>query len=319
MTLDDRARQAAAGIKESVNSAELLLFEAGVPGMRKIERPTIRTRALAFGGAFAVVVVFVGLSLLPGRLFAPDDNVAGTPDGLPDTTVATTLAPQTPNDSTAVTTAPDDGSPSVVGAPTIRITAPLDGEAFTVERVTFRGTVDPGSRVFARTPNLDEVPVDADGNWEIELVIQAPATTARFFAEGPDGKRSHDVSVTVIYTPPSPDTTLTPVPPEDEPSEGTTSDGEQSTSEVSPPAVAFTAIGAVDEDDPIARVYSGTATPGDRIRVTSDYGQGGIRADDTGRWLVRVPFRDAPAGVSFVVKVDNIDTGETFEFDYDGH
>jgi hypothetical protein len=318
VTLDDRARQAAAGVKESVNSAQLLLLDSGVPGMRNSRQPTVRTRALAFAGAFAIVVVFVGLSLLPGRLFAPDENVAGNPGDVPATVTTATTTPVTEPDGSTPTTVPGDQAPAVAGAPILHITAPIDGEAFTVERVTFRGTVDPGSRVFARTPNLDEAPVDEDGNWSIDLIIQAPATTARFFAEGPDGKRSQDVSVTVTYTPPSPDTTLLPGPPEDEPSEGTTSDGEQSTSEVSPPAVTFSAAGAAADDDPQARVYSGTATPGDRILVSSEYGQGGARADERGRWTIRVPFRDAPAGVSFRVTVENVNSGGTFDFDYPG-
>ncbi len=325
MTLDDRARHAAAAIRESVGSAELMLFEAGVPGARKSQKPTVRVRALAFGGAFAVVVLVVGLSLLPGRLFAPDDsNVAGQG---PQST-GQDVVPVPPEDSVPSNTVPSDAVATqtprgaVDGqfdqALRLTILSPVDGEEVPDESVTFSGTVAPGSRVYARTADLAEADVDANGNWSIRLLVQAPATTARFFAEDRAGNQSSDVLVTVIYTPPSPDATIVPDPPEDDPSEGNASDDDQSTSEGSPPTVAFTASQEFGSGSGEAAfdVYSGTATPNDRIRVGSEYGQGGVRADDEGQWSIRVMFGQAPLDEPFTVTVTNLGTGESFEFEF---
>lgn len=324
MTLDDRARHAAAAIRESVGSAELMLFEAGVPGARKSDRPTVRVRALAFGGAFAVVVLVVGLSLLPGRLFAPDDSdVAGQgAQGIGQEAVVP------PEDSVPSNTVPADSvgtqvpRGSVDGqfdqALKLTILSPVDGEEVFDESVTFSGTVAPGSKVYARTADVVEAEVDVEGNWFIRLLVQAPATTARFFAEDSAGNQSSDASVTVIYTPPSPDATIVPDPPEDDPSEGNASDDDQSTSEGSPPTVAFTASEEFGSGSGEAAfdVYSGAATPDDRIRVASEYGQGGVRADDEGQWSVRVTFGQAPPNEPFTVTVTNLGTGETFEFEF---
>ncbi len=324
MTLDDRARHAAEAVRESVASAELMLFEAGVPGARKSERPTARVRALAFGGAFAVVVLVVGLSLLPGRLFAPDDSRVAGQSAQPTGQDVVIVPPEdrVPPGAVSPNSVGTQAPPGVVDGRfdqvlNLTIVSPFDGEEVSDESVTFSGTVAPGSRVFARTADLAEAEVDAEGNWSIRLLVQAPATNARFFAEDTAGNQSSDVSVTVIYTPPSPDATFVPDPPEDDPSEGP-SDDDQSASEGIPPTVAFTAsqeFGSGSREEAFD-IYSGTATPDDRIRVGSDYGQGGERADVAGEWSIRVPFRQAPLGEPFTVTVTNLETGESFEFEF---
>jgi hypothetical protein len=326
VTLDDRARQAAAGVRESVQSADLLLFEAGVPGARKTTRPDLRTRAFAFAGAFAVVVVFVGLALLPGRLFAPDEsNVAS--EETPVTTEAVTALPRaedgSPDSTTAVTEAPrpdpvisgDDLTP-----PSLAITFPSDGQEFTDDdqSITFRGTVEPGARVFARTADLDEADVDEFGNWSITLILQAGSQTARFYAVDESNNQSNDVMVTVSYTPPAPATTIAPDPPEDDPPEDGTSDEEQSTSQASPPAGAFSATAQYGSrsENPPSDVYFGAATPGDRIRVISAYGRAAGVAGDEGTWTIRVVFYGAPLDETFPVTVSNVTTGESVELEF---
>lgn len=327
MTLDDRARQAAAGIRESVQSAELLLFEAGVPGARKAGRPDFRARALAFAGAFAVVVVFVGLALLPGRLFAPDesdvaaDDTPVTTEALaPPSSLSGDVAPQ----PTTPATDPGQPDPVISGedvtAPSLTITFPSDGQEFTDDdkSITFTGTVESGARVFARTANLDEATVDAFGNWSITLILQAGSQTARFYAVDGSGNQSDDVMVTVSYTPPAPATTIAPDPPEDDPPEDGTSDEEQSTSQAGPPAGAFSATARYGSrsQNPPADMYYGDAAPGDRIRVTSSYGRAAGVAGDDGTWSIRVVFYGAPADEAFPVTITNLTTDESVELEF---
>ena len=48
--------------------------------------------------------------------------------------------------------------------------------------------------------------------------------------------------------------------------------------------------------------YSGTATPGETVRVRSPYGKGEVVADAAGRWEVKVLFSGAPLKESFIVE-----------------
>ena len=79
-SFEDRARQAAAGIKDAVDRADLQLYAAGIPALRTAEpaaaRRPLTDRWVAVAGAFAAIIILVGLAVLPGRLFAPDNDTA---------------------------------------------------------------------------------------------------------------------------------------------------------------------------------------------------------------------------------------------------
>ena len=98
MTLDDRGRRAAQNLKKKVDEAPLLLLERGVPGARMPDR---QSRLLSFAGAFAAVVLLVGLTLVQVDLFAPQRETSTTSDTFPVNTVPTTET----TDSSPTTTA----------------------------------------------------------------------------------------------------------------------------------------------------------------------------------------------------------------------
>lgn len=69
--------------------------------------------------------------------------------------------------------------------------------------------------------------------------------------------------------------------------------------------VAFTALatyGSCAEPVPYD-VYYGTANPGAKVKVQSEYGWGYTYADADGQWELRVEFPTAPVGTPFTVKV----------------
>lgn len=84
------------------------------------------------------------------------------------------------------------------------------------------------------------------------------------------------------------------------------------------PAVteAFTAsqaYGSCGEDVPYD-VFSGTATPGSTITVSSAYGSGTTTADGSGHWERRVEFPAAPRDETFAVRVVGLGGTVTLHF-----
>ena len=59
----------------------------------------------------------------------------------------------------------------------------------------------------------------------------------------------------------------------------------------------------------------GTAEPGSKITITSEFGGGVTWANDEGDWEVRVEFPEAPLGETFLVTVrDEFGNKKKFEF-----
>jgi hypothetical protein len=72
-----------------------------------------------------------------------------------------------------------------------------------------------------------------------------------------------------------------------------------------PAAVAFTAsqaYGSCSEPVPYD-IFSGTASPGVTVTVSSPYGSGSARADGGGNWEQTVEFPGAPRGETFPVSI----------------
>lgn len=320
LTLEERARQAAAGVIEAVDGADLQLFSAGLPALR--ERATAPRkfrgpdRWVVAAGAFVAVIVIVGLALLPGRLFSPDNDVLTT-EPTRSELVATTIGVDSPNEPTVTTAGVADTTTSTSEAqtsttpvidaqpPDLTITSPSDGATVITGTVQFRGTTEPGARVIAA--GRWEADVDENGEWEIILGVVSGSNIATFTAIDAAGNET-TAQVTIIYDPPSPTTTTSTTLPIEDPGEGEGTAGGQS--------VAFTASAVFEicTENPPYNVYWGTAPAGHKVTIGSEYGQGHVFADEAGNWEIRVEFPEAPNGVEFAVTVRHTESGDTRSF-----
>jgi hypothetical protein len=294
--LDERARRAARGLHETVDRAELRLMEAGIGTSPPGARPALASRVLAFAGAFVVVLMAAGLAVVQMSIFASDDRAPAGTDPVPPSVIV-----EAPEESTS-TTEPEE--PSTLGAepapeenpdttepepdtiaPMLQIVSPEDGERVQDEILMFRGVTEPGATV---NRGRFEADIDDEGNWSIALVLSSGSNYVTFTVRDEAGNEA-TASVTVIYDPPS-----------EKEKEGT--------------FTAFATYGS-SEFDPPYDIYYGTATPGAKITIASEYGSGSTAADAEGSWEKQVFFPDAPYGKTFLVTVkDDEGRKKTFEF-----
>lgn len=97
----------------------------------------------------------------------------------------------------------------------------------------------------------------------------------------------------------------------------TTTTAAPTTTTAAPQAtVAFTAsqqYGSCSEDVPYD-IFSGTATPGSTVTVSSPYGSGRTTADGSGHWMRTVEFPSAPRGETFAVTAAGLGGSSTLSF-----
>ena len=62
-------------------------------------------------------------------------------------------------------------------------------------------------------------------------------------------------------------------------------------------------------------MYYGTADPGTKVTITSEYGGGTVSANDDGHWEKKVFFPEAPTEVVFLVTVKD-HTGQKKKFEF---
>lgn len=293
MTLDDRGRKAAQNLMTKVNEAPLLLMQQGVPALRPKGGSS---RLLSFAGAFAAVMLVVGLTLVQVDLFAPKET-STTSDTFPVNTVTTeqvttTTEPPATTGSTVPAVLPPETTSTTEAvdttAPALTVTFPENGAKVTTETLRFEGTTEPGAVVSAG-PYLADV--DDDGRWSIVLLLNPGGNLASFTATDPAGNAA-EASVSLIYDPPA--------PPKEE-----------------PPAAEFTAHniwGSCAESPPYDEYY-GTGKPGTTVHVVSAYGSGSTTIGAGGEWYMKVYFEAAPYGKTFEVKAkDAFGTKVYFEF-----
>ncbi|MFQ5967162.1 MAG: hypothetical protein ACE5MI_06075 [Acidimicrobiia bacterium] len=295
-SLDERARRSAEAVHEAVADADLRLLEAGIPTGAAGVRPALATRVLAFGGAFALVVMAVGLAVVQMNMFASEGQPVGTEPPAPTVVepppVTTSVVEETPTTSPPPTAAPTTAPPETTIVeiadtipPALEITSPADGESVASHLVTFAGITEPGATV---TRGKFEATVDAEGNWSLVLVVSEGITSVTFTATDEAGNESH-ASVKVSYE----------APKEEEPG------GE---------FTAFATFGECLEDPPFDEYY-GTAAPEAKITITSKYGSGSTFADAEGNWFKKVTFAGAPKDKPFEVTVkDDLGNKKTFSF-----
>jgi hypothetical protein len=89
-----------------------------------------------------------------------------------------------------------------------------------------------------------------------------------------------------------------------------------------PPAavVGFTASAAYGScsEDPPYDVYSGTASPGTTVTISSAFGGGSAQADEHGHWEAKVVFGGAPLNEAFSVTVSSAQGSVAFDFTHTG-
>jgi hypothetical protein len=296
MTLDQRASQAAEGLKSAVSGHPLLLMNPAP------QKPPMWSRALSFAGAFALVAV-IGFMMIQTNMFASDDDeTAATTTTSTVATTTTVAAPPTTIDGPTPVLPPEGGGekpvdpdppaasdPVDVTPPALAITSPADGDRLKEKVITFAGTTEPGATVAA---GPYQASVKSDGSWSIVLNLNAGGNRATFTATDAAGNSS-EASISVFYDPP--ETTTKPA-------------GEW----------AFTANATYGECElsPPYDEYYGTAAPGTKILVTSDFGSGSTFANAEGQWWVKVVFKTAPYGKVFSVRVKNETTFEKLFFEF---
>lgn len=151
--------------------------------------------------------------------------------------------------------------------PEIDILHPTDGQVFEKSTIAFEGTTEPGARVFAGKYEAD---VDADGNWRIVLILSPGKNKTTFVAKDAAGNQA-SASVTAVYDAPEKD-------------------------------VAFTAHQKYGETAHGYEKFWGTAAPGTKVTVTSDYGSASTKASESGEWWLKLHF-EAAAGTTFKATV----------------
>ncbi len=80
---------------------------------------------------------------------------------------------------------------------------------------------------------------------------------------------------------------------------------------------ASAAFGSCSEDPPYD-VYSGTASPGTTVTISSAFGGGSAQADEHGHWEAKVVFSGAPLNETFSVTVSSAQGSDTFSFTHTG-
>lgn len=316
MNLDDRARQASSGLKAAVATSPI---SSPIPGMARLA--WVPRLLAAIGTAAAVVMVAIFTiqvapntpavvtqppdgTVIPEFVIPPVDDSSPPKDPVASST--TTLRSDGP------VTQPDANDPGNSGGevavdsqpPSLAITYPVDGDVFETDVVRFEGVTEPGAVVTAGRYEADVAP---DGTWSIVLVLSPGSNRALFTAVDEVGNES-TARVTVDYKRPVVETTST-TKPKEEPTTTTIAD-----------VVEFSAnqVYRTCPSSPPFDVFWGTAQPGSKVIVSSEFGMGSVKANADGGWELRVEFPDAPAGVWFAVKVKSEATGATkvFEFSY---
>lgn len=287
---DARARQATAGLKSAMESADLTSAPPMTP---------VRNRSLflilrpAVIGALVLIGSAVGVGLV---LDAPPPTAPVAP------ATTTTLAPSTTTElaevveSTPPTT--DLKAPAAVPStttlapdvepPLLEITYPTEGAELETKTVRFEGNTEPGAQVFS---GPYEAEVDSSGRWHIVLILNEGSNVARFSAQDAAGNES-TASVTVHYV--GGETTTT-------------------TEKELAKFKAYATFGSCSETPPYD-IYYGKGEPGSLVQITSEYGSGSVEVDGEGNWEKKVIFESAPVNKTFVVTVSD-EYGRSAEFE----
>jgi hypothetical protein len=252
-------------------------------GMQKVDRNR-RIRTIGAGGCMVAVLAIGFLTLGGGDHRAGSDlDVRGEAPAPP---------PEDPSLGPGAVEQTDAGERTTEGPDDPAGPAVASGNDSNEDNDSSSNSNDIGDGGYGSSEGIDRV-VDGDGSGVPDHLQVAPiATTAP--AETTATTR------TTTTAPPPPPTTTTPPPP-------TTTTGAVS-------FAAYSQYGSCEEDPPYDE-YSGTATPGTNVTITSRWSAPAqTTADGTGHWYIRVEFPDAPVGDVFTVVASDgtADVGMSF-------
>lgn len=278
----------------------------------------VATTVGALGTTLVLAGTAVAVPYVVGLLDGPTQpTVAATPDGGPaDEVTEPDQAPveeplvieEEPQPSALEAPAPaPTEEPATIDTvpPALEVLSPADGATVESSKVTFSGTTEPGATVVVGDW---EATVDDDGRWSILLIAAKGLNTVTFAATDPAGNTTTRTS-SVRYEPPQAKDEATAEPkqtsgkeePKEQPGDATLTASQQS---------------ALLTSAPHKNLYSGTAAPGAKVAVVSEYGVNYAWAGDGGQWEVWVDF-DPPGGeTTFPVTVklyNQPDVRKTFE------
>ena len=289
--LDTRGRSAAAGLLKAVDTAQLSPVSPAATPSRKLAlglRPALVL-------ALLMAMTAIGVALVSDSSETPPSPVVTTAPSTPTTVAAAPAEVVEPAPPTTAYVVPPTSATTVAAdttPPLLVITSPEDGAEMEQETITFTGETEPGASVFAGPYEAD---VDAQGHWQIVLILNAGSNVARFTATDQAGNQS-EAAVTVYYVVEKPTTTTTVK----ELAEYT----------------AFSVFGSCSEDPPYD-VYHGTGVPGTLISISSEYGSAVVEVGEKGEWEKKVIFEAAPPDKPFVVTIsDQFGRTKKFEFVY---
>ena len=290
--LDERARRASSGVQRAVADANLQLLARGLAADPAARRPALATRALAFGGAFVLLLMAIGVAVVEVPMFASNEEppLGTEPDppvifDQPEDTTPPSVTEPTPEPTTTPTTTVTTSAPEPEPAhqadttpPLLAITDPADGELVENKVVVFSGVTEPDATVHRGKYPAE---IDSEGHWTISLIVSPGSNHVTFVAVDPAGNES-TAAVTVLYEPAAEEP-----PPEEPPEVGFS---------------AFATFGSCEEIPPYD-IYYGTAKPGTVVTISSEYGSGSAEVDAEGNWEAQVFFPSAPKDKSFTVTV----------------
>ncbi len=168
--------------------------------------------------------------------------------------------------------------------PPLAILFPENEQHFDEKQIAFEGETEPGARVLAGKYEAD---VDDEGNWRIVLILNPGGNLVTFTAKDEAGNVT-EKSVKVFL---------------------------DAAEEVDTKFSATQKWEAVD-GHPAENKYYGTGTPGTKVWVGSDYGDGSIKIDENGEWKLYVKFPEAPCNEKFTVVVENENNRVEFKMKY---
>lgn len=299
-TVIDRLQQQADGLDAAGLDPDRALPDVVRRGKRYL---VAMSAASILGVTAAVAAAAVVVPQVVQQLQGPTQpTVLATPeDGDVEVDEAPIEKPSVVPTPERATEKPDTGaaapSPVDEAAPELVVLEPADGATVTSSKVSFSGKTEPGATVEA---GGYEATVDDAGRWSLLLIASEGPNTVTFTATDAAGNTA-STGVTVTYAPPTSKTGSGDKPVKKQPSASTLTASQQS---------------SVLDAAPHKNTYSGTAEPGDKVAVVSQYGSGYGWADDAGRWKVVVDF-SPPAGTkTFPVTVKlhhQPDVSRTFE------
>lgn len=313
-TLDTLARSSADAIHASVASVPVPV--RGIVSTRWFYFR--RSLGYALAGSAAAILAVVALMVVSTPSDEVTDVTATTVTSMaPPTTATVNTAPPTTIVSEsvlppapAVIPPPVDAAPAAdTVAPRIQILSPEADSRVKTASVLVVGLTEPEATVTFSGDRVIEV--GDDGMWSTEVRLTDGENVLTFTAADAAGNRS-SASVTVIRVVDPPRTTTT------KPTTTTTKPTDTTTTTTKAPVEwefkAHKTYGSCSEDPPYD-VYYGTGKPGSLITISSEFGGGTTEVGENGEWSLKVFFPEAPAELTFSVKVKDF-TGAKFVFDF---